>query len=188
MEGIIEEVRKFVEEECKKPSAKYRLIYEGHFVPMHERAVELAKKLGADLETVELAAWFHDLGSVLDGRENHHIIGAEIAEKKLKELGYPKEKIEQVKHCILNHRGSVGMNGETVESQIIIEADTLSGFDNVGGIFEAAILHEDLHQQDAAKSVLNKLKNKYNQLSTESRELIKKKYEAALVLFGEDGN
>ena len=185
--NIVEEVRKFVEAECKKPTAKYGPAYEGHFIPMHKRAVESAEKLGADLEIVGVTAWLHDIGSIIVGRDDHHITGAEIAEKKLKELGYPKEKIEQVKHCILNHRGSVGMNGETVESQIIIEADTLSGFDNLGGLFEAALVYEGLHQKDAVKSVLKKLKRKYNQLSEESRELVQDKYDAALILFGGNG-
>ena len=39
-------------------------------------------------------------------REQHHIYGEEIAEQLLTELNYPKERIEQVKNCVLNHRGS----------------------------------------------------------------------------------
>ncbi len=187
--NIVEEVRKFVEGECKKPGAKYGPAYEGHFVPMHKRAIELAKKWGADLEIVEIAAWLHDIGSTIDGRENHHITGAKIAERKLIEWDYAFEKIEQIKYCILHHRGSVGDNGKTIESRVIIEADALSNFDNIGGIFEAALVYEGLHQQDASKSVLTKLKNKYDQLSLEAKELVKLKYEAVLVLFGdEDGN
>jgi uncharacterized protein len=106
-----------VEEECKKPTSKYGYEpYPCHFVPMVKYAKKLAKRLKADEEVVEIAAWLHDVGSIIYGRDNHHITGAKIAEEKLKELGYPPEKkIELVKKCILNHRGSKQNKRETIE-------------------------------------------------------------------------
>lgn len=181
--NIVEEIRKFVEEECKKPGANYGPAYEGHFVPTHKYAVQLAKRLNADLEVVEIAAWLHDIGSIIDGRKNHHITGGEIAEEKLTELSYPRERIEQVKYCILHHRGSVGSDGKSIESKIIIEADAISNIENVVGMFEAAFRYENLNQFEAKDSIKTKLNNKWNQLSfQESRELIKPKYEAAMLL------
>ena len=35
--------------------------------------------------------------------EEHHIIGASIAEEFLIKVGYPKDKIDLVKKCILNY-------------------------------------------------------------------------------------
>lgn len=183
---IIEEVRKFVEEECKRnPTGQGDGPFVFHFVPMRNCAVKLADQNGADLEIVEIAAWLHDIGSIVNGRDNHHVTGAEIAEKKLKEFGYPEEKIELVKKCILNHRGSLNNNRESIEEQIIAEADTIACFDDVPGIFQAAFVWEGNNsREEVVNSVRKKLIRKYNQLSEEGKKLIKPKYEAAMLLFG----
>lgn len=182
-QDIIEEIRKFVEEECKKPGSKYGYdIYAFHLVSMHKYAKAFAVKLGADSEIVELAAWLHDIGSIINGRKDHHVTGAEISEKKLRELGYPQSKIEKVKHCILSHRGSQNITGETVEAQIVADADAISNINNIPGIFKAAYIFENQTQGEAKETTKQKLKNKWNQLSPEGKELIKEKYEAAMLL------
>lgn len=179
-----EEVKKFVEEESLKPNSKYGyepFVY--HFVPTVKYAIELAEELGADKEVVEIAAWLHDIGSVIHGREDHHITGVRIAEEKLKELNYPKEKIEMVKKCILNHRGSQKNNPTSIEEKIIADADALSNFDNISGIFKAAFIYENLDQKEAKEAVRKKLENKWNQLNFKnSKKIIKPKYEAMLIL------
>lgn len=184
MNEIIEKVRRYVEDECKKPTARYGYEpYEFHLIPMRNYAIGLARRLGANVEVVEIAAWLHDIGSIVNGRENHHIIGAEIAEKKLKDLGYSLEKIEKVKLCILNHRGSVNNHRISLEEQIISDADALSNFDNLPGIFKAAFIYEDLTQGEAKVSVREKLQRKWNKLCLEeSKIIIKPKYEAAMLL------
>ena len=118
-ENIIEKTRSFVEEECKKPTSKYGYEpYLFHFVAVHDYAKKLAEELNADVEIVEIAAWLHDIGSIMIGRDNHHVTGARIAEEKLKEWNYSLEKIEKVKKCVFNHRGSVNFKKESVESAI----------------------------------------------------------------------
>jgi uncharacterized protein len=180
-----EEVRKFVEGECKKPGSKYGYEpYTNHFVPMVNYAKVLAEKLGADLEIVELSSWLHDVGSIVYGRENHHVTSSEIAERKLRELGCSEDKIERVKHCILAHRGSLGVERETKEAQIVADADTISAFDHIEGQFHAAFVSEKKNQQEARESVRAKLKNCYNKISPEAREMIRHKYEAAMLLLG----
>jgi uncharacterized protein len=182
-ENIVEEIRIFVEDESKKPTSKYGYEpYLFHFIPVHNYAKQLAEKLNADIEIVELAAWLHDIGSIIYGRENHHITGAEISEKKLRELNYPEEKIELVKKCILNHRGSVKNSRGSIEEQIIADADVMSHFDNLAGIFMAAFLFENQNQGEAKESTKNKLINSWNKLSPNSKEIIKSKYEAAMLL------
>jgi uncharacterized protein len=177
-------VRKFVEEECKKPTSKYGVEpYQFHFVQVAKYAQELADKLGGDKEVILISCWLHDIGSIINGRENHHITGAKIAEEKLKELNYPFEKIELVKKCILNHRGSQNLKRETLEEQIVAEADAMSNFDNISGIFKAAFVYEKLDQGEAKESVRQKLENKWKQLKFEdSKQIIKPKYEAAMLL------
>lgn len=180
----ISQIKNFVEDECKKPTSKYG--YEPfpfHLVPVVEYAGKLADEMGGDKEVILLAAWLHDIGSIIYGREDHHITGAKIAGEKLAELNYPVEKIELVEKCILNHRGSQKNKGISIEEQIVAEADTMSNFDNIAGIFKAAFVYENLDQGEAKESVRKKLENKWQQLNFEkSKEIIRPKYEAAMVL------
>ena len=181
---IVSTIRNYVEDECKKPTSKYG--YEPflfHFTPMVKYAEKLADELGGDKEVILIAAWLHDIGSIIYGRSDHHITGAKIAEEKLKELNYSNEKIELIKKCILNHRGSVDNERGSIEEQIISEADTLSQFDNVSGMFKAAFIFEKLDQSEATISVKEKVERKYKKLHfKESRELVREKYRAMMFL------
>ncbi len=181
---IVDQVREFVESECKKPTSHYG--YEPflfHFTPMVRYATQLTDSLGGDREIVLLAVWLHDIGSIVYGRTDHHITGAAIAKQKLHELHYPEKKITLVTKCILNHRGSQKNERHTIEEQIVAEADTLSAFDNVSGIFKAAFIYENLTQGEAQISVRQKLERKWKKLHFEqSKKLIKPRYDAAMLL------
>ena len=78
-----------------------------HLLPVIKNAIMLAEKYGADKDVVEVAAIFHDYADLLDfaNRENHHIMGAELAEAVLSQDGFEQEFIDKVKLCIKNHRG-----------------------------------------------------------------------------------
>ena len=183
-DNILEAVKNFVESECKKPTSKYGYEpFSCHFAPVAQYAEKLADELGGDKEVIIISAWLHDIGSIIYGRADHHITGAKIAEDKLTELGYPAEKIELVKKCILNHRGSQQNSRESIEEKILAEADVLSNFENISGIFKAAFVYENMDQNQAKDSVRTKLENKYKQLHFDvSKKIIKPKYEAAMLL------
>ncbi len=181
-QNIIGLVRTYVEDECAKHILGEDILI-NHFIPVVNYSKKLAKEKNADLEIVEIAAWLHDIGSIICGRKEHHITGSEIAEKKLKEFNYPQSKIERVKKCILNHRGSVSSNVENIEEQIIIEADCLPCFDHIEGQFLWVIEGDGIkNQQEIRKIVKQKLINKYKQLSDEGKKLVKCKFDAAMVL------
>jgi len=187
MTEVVERIRQFVEEECKKPTSKYGYEpYPDHFIPVVKYSKFLAKKLNADVEIVELVAWLHDIGSIIYGRENHHITSSEIAEKKLIEFNYSQEKIKLVKKCILHHRGSVNLDKESIEEQIIADADAMSAFDCIWGLFQAAFIFEKKSRIEAKNSVKQKLINSWNKISPQTREIIKPKYEAAMLLLADE--
>lgn len=181
---IVQEIRTFVKNECKKPTSKYGWEpFDNHFIPAVGYAGKLADKLGGDSEVITIATWLHDIGSIIYGRENHHVTGADIAEKKLTELKYPENKIRLVKRCILNHRGSQKRDRKSIEEKIVAESDALSNFDNISGIFKAAFVYEKKTQGEAKRSVREKLERKWKQLHfKESREMLKPKYEAVMLL------
>lgn len=185
MENIIEKVRQFVEDECRKPTSKYGYeSYVFHFTQVVQYSKQLAKEFEADEEIVEISAWLHDIGSIMIGRKDHHLTGAKIAEEKLKEFGYPTERIALVKNCILHHRGSIKSEMGSLEEQIVAEADSMSAFDNIVGVFKAALVYENLTQDEALKSVSKKLESKWSQLKFErSKEIVRPKYDAFKILF-----
>jgi len=180
---ITEEIREFVKSKCENHPLGIE-IYKNHFIPVVDYAKKLAREKNVDSELIEIAAWLHDIGSIMYGRENHHIIGAKIAERKLIELGYSENKIELIKKCILNHRGSVKNGRASPEEQIIAEADCLTFFDNLEGYILWVIDGDGIkNQRKIRESVKQKSLNKWNQLSPAAKELIKLKYEAAMLLF-----
>jgi len=182
---IIQEIRNFVEEECKKPTNIQGYgPFKFHFIPMVDYSTKLTDEIGGDKELIQIAAWLHDIGSIVHGRENHHITGAQLAEKKLEELGYPREKIELIKKCIMNHRGSREDERETIEEKIIADADALACFDDISGIFQAAFCWEGHKSRESAKtSIRNKLERKWDKLHFESsKKILKPKFEAAILL------
>ncbi len=183
-QNIIEEIKRFVEEESKKPENWWgEEFYTLHINSVYDYAKELAEKLNADLEIVELAALLHDIGSIIEGRENHHFTGAKIAEEQLRKLKYPKGKIEKVKHCILAHRGSEKIEPKTTEAKIIRDADSLSSFKQITGPFMAAMAYEKKNQIEAKESIKRKFKNSWNKLCfQESKDIIKPRYDAIMFL------
>lgn len=184
--NIVEKVRRFVQYECKKPASTYGYEpYIFHFVPMARYAGMLADELGGDKEIILIAAWLHDIGSIVHDRKDHHKTGAKVAERILRKFGYPNNKIAIVKRCIMNHRGSQNRKRHTIEECIIAEADTLSCFDNIAGLFKAALVYENLDQGKAKISVREKLERKWRQLHFKrSKELLKSKRDAILLLLG----
>lgn len=181
---IVGKVKAFVKSECERPTSKYGYgPYLNHFKPTADYAQKLADKLGGDEEVILIAAWLHDIGSIIKGRKDHHITGTVIAEEKLKEFNYPQDKIDLVKACILNHRGSQKNDRKTIEEKIIADADAMSNFDNLAGIFEAALVYEEKTQNEAKRSAKRKLQNKWNQLHFDySKKVIRPKYKAAMIL------
>ena len=73
-----------------------------HVRAVVETALWLARQLGGDLETVEAAAWLHD---VRKGEPAHGAAGAREARKILEETDFPPDKIAAVTEAIGRHVG-----------------------------------------------------------------------------------
>ncbi|MEI9921076.1 MAG: Pycsar system effector family protein [Bacteroidota bacterium] len=74
-----------------------------HTVGVVDAALEIGKASGLskdELEIVELACWFHDVG-YSQHAEDHEFIGADVAFKFLIERKFPEARAEQVRNCIL---------------------------------------------------------------------------------------
>lgn len=180
MSKVTEEIKKELLIRCEKSKQKDGYDYwDEHIKYVVENALELAQKYGADEEIVELGALLHDIAmpSNYGKKEEHDIYGAEIAEKLLKELDYPKEKIEHVKNCVLNHRGNKDRPRNTIEEQIIADADVIAHFDCLPMLFRIAYTEMSLSVSDGKEFVRKKLKRDYNKLSDRTRELLEERYD-----------
>ncbi|MBQ7798190.1 MAG: HD domain-containing protein [Clostridia bacterium] len=152
-----------------------------HLLPVIKNALRLADIYGADKDVVEVSAIFHDYADLLDfnNRDNHHILGAELAEKVLKQDGFEQSFIDRVKLCIMNHRASVLREKFSIEEICVADADAMSHLDSfVELICWRAYLGEDI--MTCNNFVKNKINKSYAKMSKETQELMKDKYESIM--------
>ncbi len=98
-----------------------------HVLRVMHSAEDIGEQLGADLEILRAAALLHD-ASGADPREDraeHQNASAEFARGILSEEGWPENRIEAVVHCIVSHRYRGQDSPETLEAQILFDADKL---------------------------------------------------------------
>ena len=188
--SIVELIREeLIKRDKESIKTKGYSMYEEHIKYVVKNAKELAIKYNADIEIVELAALLHDI-AVVSGvgvREEHHINGSIIAEELLTKYNYPKERIETIKSCILKHSADIECKRESLEEEIIADADAMSHFDYIPGLFFVAYKRRNLDIKDATNWVKKKLEKDYNKLSDRAKEEQKERYENInKVLFNEN--
>lgn len=152
--------------------------WEDHIKYVVDNALYLAKEYGADVEIVELGALLHDIAmpSNIGPREEHHIYGVKIAEELLTKYNYPQDKIERVKQCVLNHRGSKDLPRNTIEEEIIADADVMAHFDSIPSLFSLAFKELNLDLHEGTEYVKKKLERDYNKLSNRTKDILEERY------------
>lgn len=174
-----------VKNRCLSPNNSYGIgAWDHHIKLVYELAKSNAQNYGADEEVVSIAALLHDIASVTnkDFTEEHHIIGAKIAEELLVKENYQKEKIGLIKKCILNHRGSKLMNKNTPEEICIADADAMAHFYSIPSLLSMVYKEKELSIDEGAEFVMKKLNRSYNKLSSKGKALVEQQYEAAKLL------
>jgi len=176
---MIEKISKIVEDACKRETNIFGYsIWSHHIVYVVKYAKQLAEKLDADIEVVEIAALLHDYAGIKDStfHKEHHIHGANEAEQILSEFGYPLEKIEKVKHCILSHRGSVVSERLTPEAECIASADAMSHVFQVASLLYFAYVKLGMNVDEGKAWVMNKIERSWKKLCPEARDIIYNDY------------
>lgn len=185
MENVIEKIYDEVKSICMKPTNAYGIgAWDHHIELVYKIATKMCNDYNADYEIVALAALLHDIASVTnkDFTENHHIIGAEIAQELLNKYSLEEEKIELIKLCILNHRGSVLMDKTTPEEVCIADADAMAHFYSIPSLLRMVYVEKKMSIDEGVAFVLKKLERSYNKLSEKGKKIIKPQYEAAKLL------
>ncbi|MBQ8299732.1 MAG: HD domain-containing protein [Clostridia bacterium] len=186
MDTIENKIYEEVKNRCLSTNNAFGIgAWEHHIELVYKLAKENAENYGADKEIVALAALLHDIASVTnkDYVEEHHIIGASIAEELLKNENYPEERIESIKKCILNHRGSRLVEKNTPEEICIADADAMAHFSSIPSLFSMVYKEKQLPINEGAEFVKNKLERSYNKLSPKGKEIVEKQYGAIKLLF-----
>lgn len=117
-----------------------------------------------DLDILIPAALLHDIARVEESQDktgeiDHAILGSEIAEGILKQLGYGEEKIEKIKHCIVTHRFRTGNEPKTIEAKILFDSDKLDVI-GASGIARTFMLAGQFGQRLTLDGTLNEYLNK----------------------------
>ncbi len=109
-----------------------------HVMRVYNLCLHLAKyESGIDLDVLKTAALLHDIARVKEfkdktGSIDHAVLGAEMSGEILRTLGYSKEKISHVRHCITVHRYRGKLKPQTKEAKILFDADKLDVLGAIG--------------------------------------------------------
>ena len=99
-----------------------------HTQRVYNLALKLSKNKKVDLEVIKASALLHDISRLKEDDnkvECHAEDGAKVAEKILRELKFPEDKIKGVVYAIKVHRHSKNIKAETKEAEILQDADRL---------------------------------------------------------------
>jgi uncharacterized protein len=133
-------------------SASYRF---NHILNVVDLAEKIARKEGADVDVVGVAALFHDVAKLEAEQDVHADAGANVARKYLESRGeFPSSFVDRVCRLIENHSYQGPVTDLSVEAQCLIEADIL---DKVGANGAALMLlrtgYESRSHMNAAEMV-----------------------------------
>ena len=109
MDNLIEKIKEYVMEECRKykeASEDHYDFWNEHIRYVYKEAVDLAKKYDADETVVALGALLHDIALIekVGTRKDHHLNGKILSDEILDRFSCPQDLKDRVLGCVLNHR------------------------------------------------------------------------------------
>lgn len=124
-----------------------------HFYRVESLAKQIGEKESADLFVIEASSLLIDIARDMEDKkliEDHALESANIAEVELQRIGFPADKIANVKHSIFVHRRSRDKIPETIEAKILRDADYL---DAMGAIDIARIIASSLTSKKYSRPI-----------------------------------
>ena len=134
-----------------------------HVQRVYNLCMKIAKKTRTNFKILKTAALLHDIGRVreINGQfnKNHSEISAKLAQSFLNSLDYAfsQEEIDQITHCIRSHSYSNQVKPNTLEAQILSDADKL---DALGAIGLYRTIAYTIKKNGDVKQVIHHLENK----------------------------
>lgn len=183
MTTILREIERIVEAACANEANIFGYgIWTHHITQVVMNARRLAPQFHADLEVVEVAALLHDYAGIKDAalHRDHHIHGPIEAERILRTLNYPAEKIAAVKECIATHRASIPVETRSAESLCLANADAIAHIEHVPSLLYYVFIQRRMGIDEGTQWVKHKLQRSWQKVSPEVQVAIQEQYEAAL--------
>ncbi|MBW2568515.1 MAG: HD domain-containing protein [Deltaproteobacteria bacterium] len=153
---------------------------------------------GADMKTLLIAAYLHDIGRSCQDASNgavcHAEKGAMMAQPIIKDLPFSKKQKENIIHCIKAHRFRGNNAPKSIEAKVLFDADKLDAIGAIGvaraylfaGELGARLHSPEINVEEAKsyskddtgyrefKVKLNKIQNKI--LTGEGRKIAKERH------------
>ena len=181
-----EKIKKMIIELCGDPAHRW---WKWHLESVVKYTQILADKIGGDKEVLEISAWLHDIKKIKGERKDHHIHGSKEAEELLSKEGYPEEKIQKIKECILTHSSDKNYPPQFKEAEILHNADALSHFDNFMAFAHWVYGIDKLSIEEGRQVLIKKYTRNLDKLTLpEAKEIAKPKYEAVMLILGKQIN
>jgi uncharacterized protein len=132
-----------VKEYLERINVKVREILEGNDLGAHtydhslrvlDIALEIGREEDANLRVLGAAALLHDIGRVREEETgvSHAILSGDMAKPILEKVGYSEEEIVLVADTIRTHRFSERLEPNSLEGEILSDADKLDAMGAVG--------------------------------------------------------
>jgi putative nucleotidyltransferase with HDIG domain len=184
-----EQMRSLIKDACNRGTGPFDAVFfEKHTCVMAQIADTLAQTFHADREVVALAAYLHDISAIEDYAtvSRHHILGGERAREILSALGYPNEKIDAVRRCILFHSAPVAPGQGTAEEVCISNADAASQIMMPGYWLHYAFVVKHLGYEIGLAWYAEKIDSHWSGMVEEARAIAAEAYHAAKILLSRE--
>lgn len=134
---LIDETRSYVSEVLKDEPSTHDM---SHIDRVESVCIKIHEHEGGDIKVLRLAALLHDVGIVREHNEggDHAEYSAEIAREFLSRAGADNDLVDHVTSCIITHRFSRGLKAESIEAQILQDADRIDALGAIG-IFRSLV-------------------------------------------------
>ena len=128
----IDKIKKLLKDTCR--DIPYSTHHEDHIMRVVNMSLFIGRELGADLNILHAAALLHDIGRFDEKKQQrcHADISSEIARNFLTDLNCSDGEINAVCHAIEVHRFRSKINPESLEAEILQDADNLDALGAIG--------------------------------------------------------
>lgn len=165
MAMIREEIKAYIESEILSRYDGFDAAHRrDHADVVVSRSVELAQRLGADVEMAYVIAAYHDTGLAV-GRDVHHTESKRIllADRELKRW-FSEEDIATMGDAVEDHRASSKQPPRTIYGRIVAEADRLIVPHSIirRTVQFTLTHHPDLDMEQGYERLLEHMREKYD--------------------------
>lgn len=186
---LVNKMRDLIENVCCEGKGPFDILFfEKHICVMAGIADTLAITLGADREIVAISAYLHDIAAVEDYASvaRHHILGGERAAEILSAHGYPFDKIDAVRQCILTHSAPLQLHQSTVEEVCISNADAVSQVLMPGYWMHYAFSVKQFSYKQGLDWYREKIESHYTGMVPEAKAIAEEAYHTERMLFNRE--